>query len=148
MTNTFQSAVDGMAEPVDDHIDIFSRCDVGRRQQHVIAAAAVDRSARRITGKPAFERRRLDLVIELESRIERLSRGAIGDQLNRPEQAAPADVADVPVIAKTVGQLPLEMTAEFLHPVQQPFLADNPLHFDLLRTRGPLRSTRFPYPTL
>src|ERR1700741_4099103 len=119
MTNTFQGAVDGLAKPVDDHVDIFSRRDIGRRQQHVIAAAAVDRAARRIAGKAALERRRLDFLVELESGIERLSRGAIGNQLDRPEQAAPTDVADMPVIAKTVGQSPLEMAAEFLYPVEQ-----------------------------
>src|SRR6476620_7802506 len=144
MTNTFQGAVDGLAEPVDDHVDIFSRRDIRWRQQHVIATAAVDRAARRITGKAALEPRRLDLAVALESGIERLSLGAIGHELDRPEQAAPADVADMPVIAKTVGQPPLEMTAKFLHPVEQPFFSDHPLHFKRRRTGERVREIGVP----
>ena len=36
----------------------------------------------------------------------------------------------MPVIAKALGQSMLEMSAEFLHAVEQPLLADDPLHFE------------------
>ena len=85
----------------------------------MVAAAAVHRAAGRITGEAAFERGGLDPLVELEGWIERLAAGAIGDQLDGLEQAAPADIADVPVIAETLGQPPLEMTAEIPDPFEQ-----------------------------
>src|SRR5665811_2115539 len=93
-----------MVQPVDDYVDIVRRRDVGWREQDMIAAAAVHRSARRVAGKPAFERRGLDPLIELERGIERRARCAIGNQFDGLEEAAPTDVADVPVIAEALGQ--------------------------------------------
>ena len=49
--------------------------------------------------------------MELQRRIERRALAAIGDQLDRPEQAAPADITDMPVIAEALGQATLELTA-------------------------------------
>ena len=109
VTDTFQRAVDGVAQPVDDHVDIVRCRDIGRREQDMIAAAAVHGSAGRVAAKPAFERGGLDPLVELERGIERRARGAIGNQFDRLEQAAAPDVADMPVIAETLGQPPLEM---------------------------------------
>ena len=117
--DTSQCAVDRGAEPVDDHVDVIRRRDVGRREQDVVAAAAVHRPAGRVAGKPALERGGLDLLVELEGGIERLAAGAVGDQLDGLEQAAPADVADMAVIAEALGQPPLEMTAELPDAVEQ-----------------------------
>src|SRR4029078_4449991 len=100
MTNTFQRAVDGMAEPVDDHIDIFRRRDIGRREQDVIPPPAVPRYRTRVATKPAFEGCGLDPQIELERGIERRARGAVGDPFHRPEQAAPTGGAHTPGIAE------------------------------------------------
>src|SRR5450756_1185200 len=96
----------------------------------MIAAAAVDRSARRVAGQSVFERRGLDPLVQLERGIERRARGTVGDQLDGPEQAAPADVADMPVIAEALGQPPLEMIAEVLDPVEQLLFADDLLHLE------------------
>src|SRR5437588_12206001 len=82
MTNTFQRSVDGLAEPVDDHVDILRCRNIGRRQQHVVAAAAIRRSARGVTGKATLEGSRLDPRVELERGIERFTAGAIGHQFD------------------------------------------------------------------
>ena len=111
MTNTLQGDVDGLAEPVDDHVDIAVAADVRRRQHDVIADAAVHGAAHRIAGKPARKRLGLDARMQLERGIERRSRGAIGDELDRLEQAAAPDIADMTVIAETFGQPPLEARA-------------------------------------
>ena len=57
--------------------------------------------------------------MELERGIERGARGAIGHQFDGLEQAAPANVADMPVIAEAFGQPPFEMRAAILDPVEQ-----------------------------
>src|SRR5260370_10923123 len=99
----------------------------------MIAAAALHGSARRVAGKPAFERRGLDPLIELERGIARRARCAIGNQFDGLEEAAPTDVADVPVMAEALGQPPLKMIAKVLYPVEQLLFADNLLH---LKRRG------------
>src|SRR5712675_83757 len=96
----------------------------------MIAATAVHRSAPRIAAKPAFEGYSLDPLIELERGIERRARGAVGHQFDGLEQAASADVADMPVIAEALGQPPLELRAALLHALDQSFLDDNLLHFE------------------
>src|SRR5450759_4109017 len=133
MTNTFQRIVDGMVQPVDDCVDIVRRRYVGWREQDMIAAAAVHRPARRVAGKPAFERCGLDPLIELERGIEWRARSTIGNQFDGLEEAAPTDVADVPVIAEALGQPPLKMIAKVLYPVEQLLFANNLLH---LKRRG------------
>src|SRR5438445_1292469 len=112
MTHTLQRAVDGLAQAVDDHIDIVRRRDIGRREQDVIAAATVHASARGIAAKAAFEGDGLDALVQFQRGIERRAVTAIGDELDGLEQAAPPDVADMPVITKTLGQPPLELSAE------------------------------------
>ncbi len=74
----------------------------------MVAAAAIHCPACRITGEAVFERGGFDPLVELEAWIERLAGGAIGDELDGLEQAASADVADVPVRDKYVraGKLP------------------------------------------
>src|SRR5260370_6851534 len=99
----------------------------------MIAAAALHGSARRVAGKPAFERRGLDPLIELERGIERRARCAIGNQFDGLEEAAPTDVADVPVIAEALGQPPLKMIAKVLYPFEQLLFAVNLLP---LKPRG------------
>ena len=78
----------------------------------MVAAAAIHGAAGRIAGKPAFERGGLDLLVELEGGIERLAGCAIRHQLDGLEQAAPADIADMAVIAEALGQPPLEMIGQ------------------------------------
>ena len=75
----------------------------------MVASLTVYGSAGRITGQAAFERGGLDPLVELERRIEWRACAAIGNQFDGLEQAAPADIADVPVIAEALGQPPLEV---------------------------------------
>src|SRR5215216_6998257 len=109
MAHTLQRAVDGLAKPVDDHVDILRRRDIGRREQDMIAAAAVHASARGIAAEAAFESDCLDALVQFQRRIERRAGGAVGDEFNGLEQAAAPDVADVPVIAEALGQPPLKL---------------------------------------
>src|SRR5882724_12015764 len=102
MTHTLQRTVDGLTQPVDDHVDILRCRDIGRREQDMIAAATVHASARGITAKPAFEGHRLDPRVELQRGIERRAGCTIGNQLDGLKKSAPSDIADMPVIAKTL----------------------------------------------
>ena len=99
----------------------------------MVAVATVHGSACRITGKAALERRGLDPLVQLEAWIERRAAGAVCDNLDGLEEAAPADIADVPVIAEALGQSQLEIAAEILDPFQQSVFNDNPLHFERRR---------------
>src|SRR5712672_4598192 len=94
----------------------------------MVAAAAIHRPACRITGEAVFERGSLDPLVELEAWIERLAADAIGDELDGLEQAASADVADVPVIAEALRQSSLEVTAEIPDPFEQFLFSYDPLH--------------------
>src|SRR6266446_6754982 len=85
----------------------------------MVAAAAIHGPAGRVTGEAAFERGGLDPMVELEAGIERLAAGAIGYQLDGLEQAAPSDIADMPVITEALGQPSLEMAAEILDPLDR-----------------------------
>src|SRR6266478_1172788 len=99
----------------------------------MVAAAAIHGPGGRVTGEAAFERGGLDPLVELEAGIERRAAGAIGDQLDGLEQAAASDIADVPVIAETLGQPPLEGAAEIPDPFEQLLFTDNPLHLQRRR---------------
>src|SRR4051794_2103280 len=94
----------------------------------MVAAPAVHRAAARITGETVFKRRRLDALVQLETGLERRAAGAVGDQLDRLKQPAPADIADVPMIAETLGQPLLQVSAQGTDPIEQLLLIDDPLH--------------------
>ena len=99
-----------MTQSIDDLVDIVRCCDIRGRKQDMVAALAICGSTGRITGKAAFECGGLDPLIDLERRIERRARAAIRNQLDGLEQPTSPDIADVPVIAKTLGQPPFEVT--------------------------------------
>ena len=120
MTNVFQCAVDCDTEPFHDHVDVAGRRDIGRGEQHMVAALAVGSAAGRIAAEPASERRGLDPLMQLQLGIERLPCAAVSDQLDPPEQAAAPDVADMAVIAETLDQPLLELAAALLDLVEQP----------------------------
>ena len=89
-----RSTIVSMAARIDDE---------GRRQQHVVAAHAVDRPAHRIDHQPARHRFALDARMQLQFRVERLLAAAIGDELEALEQAASAHVADEGMIAEPLA---------------------------------------------
>src|ERR1041384_2504018 len=97
-TETADRGIDRVAEPFDDRIDLLRVDDEWRREQHMVAARAVDGAAGRIDHHAARHCLALDARIELELGIERRLRRAILDELDTHEQAASADVADVGVI--------------------------------------------------
>src|SRR5260221_8964320 len=99
----------------------------------MIPLAAVHSSAHRVATEPAFEGCGFNPQIELERRIERRARGAVGDQFDRLKQAAAADIADMAMIAEALGQPPFELRATRLHFVEQSLLADDLLY---LQRRG------------
>src|SRR6185437_2424469 len=51
LTDAFQCLVHGAAESIDDHVDVVRRRNVGRREQHMVAAAAIRGPAGRITAE-------------------------------------------------------------------------------------------------
>src|SRR5882757_2455004 len=96
----------------------------------MIPAAAIHASASGIAAEAAFERDRLDALVQLQRGIERRAGGAIGDEFDGLEQAAAPDVADMAVIAETLGQSPFELSAESPDPVEQLLVVDHPLHLE------------------
>src|ERR1700758_2330061 len=96
----------------------------------MVAAATVNRSSGGIACEPLGKGCRLDLLVQLERGIERTFGGAIRHQLDRPEQAASADVADMTVIAETFGKPLLELPAALLDPIEQIVVADDVLHLE------------------
>ena len=105
-----------------------ARRDVGRRDDDVVALLAVDRAAHRIAGQAARDGLRLDALVQLQRRIEDRLGGAVGDELQRPEQAAAANVADMAVVAEAFLQGGLQRCAHRADVVQQVVLADDSLH--------------------
>src|SRR6266702_6746644 len=115
MTDTLQSIVHGKAQPIDNHVDVVCCRDIGRREQHMVAALAIRSAAGRVAAEPAGKRSGLDLLVKLERGIERGATGAIGHQLDRPEKSTAPDVADVTVITEALRQAAFELGAARLH---------------------------------
>src|SRR4051812_10485025 len=76
-----QSVVHRRAQAIDDLVDLALSHDERRRQQHMVAALAVDRAAHGIDHQAARHRGLLHLRMELSGRIERRLGQAILDQL-------------------------------------------------------------------
>src|SRR5205809_7393498 len=96
----------------------------------MITAATVHAAARGLAAEDSLERERLDPLVQSRRRIERGTGGAIHDEFDGLEQAATPDVADMPVITKTLGQPPLELSAKTLDPVEQLLVIDHPLYLE------------------
>ena len=92
------------AEPLDDLLELAVADDVGRRQQQMVARAAVDRAAHRIAQQPARHGLGLDPRVQPVLGRERPLARAVGDELQALEQAAAADLADVRMIAEARGR--------------------------------------------
>ena len=94
--------IDGVqASSSDQRVELGIRDDERRRQQHMVAVAAVDRAAHRIDHQAAAIASRLDARMQLQRRVEgRLAwrgRAPARSPWNRP---AAADVAHVRVRAE------------------------------------------------
>jgi len=104
MCDVFDCGIDRIAQPLDDHLDVARRADVRRRQQHMVAAQPVHGAAARVAGEAVRKSRALDARVHFQFRIERCLAGAIRDNLDAVEQAAPAHVADVVMVAETLDE--------------------------------------------
>src|SRR5262245_54232838 len=94
--------IDRVAEALHDGIDQGRIHDERRRQQHVIAARAIDGASHRIHHEAARHRLALDARMQVELRIERLLAVPIGDQLEALQQPASAHIADERMIAEAL----------------------------------------------
>src|SRR5262249_8973232 len=139
MAHTLQRGVDGLAKPVDNHVDIVRCRDIGWREQDMVAAATIHSPARGVATKAAFEGDSLDALVKLERRIERRAGGAGADHLDGLEQAAAPDVADMPVIAEPFGEPPLELAAEIPDAIEQLLVVDHALDFERRRAGHRMR---------
>src|SRR5947209_369826 len=106
-----QGLIDRIAEAFDDDIDVLSRRNEGRCDQHMIAADAVDGSAHGIDYQSVAHGLSFDADIELEHRIERLLRVAVGNQLDRLKETPAADIADMMMIAEPLAEAVPKMRA-------------------------------------
>src|SRR6266536_1366047 len=120
--------VDRFAEPLYDSVQQWRVHDEGRRQQHMIAAHAVDRPAHRIDHQAARHRLALDSRVQLQPGIKRLLGAAIGDQLEALEQTASAHIAHVGMISEPLVEAAREVCALHPHVRQQLVAAYHPLH--------------------
>ena len=118
-----------VAETLDDCIDIRGGDDVGRREDDMIALLAIDRAAHGIGGEPAGKGFSFYAFIDLERGGENLLGGTVGDEFERPEQAAAADVADMAVVAEPVVQRGFQALAHQADVFDQIILLDDALHF-------------------
>ncbi len=115
-------------EPLDDGVDVCGVGDEGRRQQHVVAAHAVEGAAHRIDHQAAGHGLLLDAGVQLVLRIERLLAAPVCHQLDGLEQAASPHVADVMVVAEALAQAPRQVLALAAHVGQQIVAPDHLLH--------------------
>src|SRR3569832_1155696 len=99
-----QCSVDRPAQPVDDLGDIGCGHDVGRRHDDVVAADAVDRAGGRIDVDALVEAGFLDPLVDPGVRVEWALGAAVLDELQRLEQAAAPDIADMRMVAEAVQQ--------------------------------------------
>lgn len=88
----------------------------------MVATPAIDGAAAWIASEAQLQRRFLDLQVQLKRGIERQLAAAVGDQFDRLQQTASANVADMAVIAEAVVEAPLQMPTEC--PSQDAFATD------------------------
>src|SRR5688500_18082428 len=112
-----ESRREGEFQRGNQFVDLRGLEDVGRGKQHMVAALAVDRTRHRVAQEASVERRLLEPRMNASRRVERLLACALVDELERPEKAAPTDVADVRMLSKSGAQRALERLAHRFHPV-------------------------------
>src|SRR5216684_6884275 len=126
--STRRRGVDRFAKPFHDRVQQRRLHDEGRRQQHMIAAHAIDRAAHRIDHQAAGHRLALDSRVQLQPGIKRRLGAAIGDELEALEQTASAHIAHVGMIAEPLVEPAREVGALRPHVGQQLVAAYHALH--------------------
>src|SRR5262249_18693301 len=134
VSKAFECILDGRAEPIDDQIDIACGRNIGRREKHVISAVTVDGPTRRIACQAKVKGRLLDSLMQIKVGIEWSSACSVFNQLDRLEETAASYVANVPMVAKPLGQFPFQHLAQRSDLLKEPLLLDDPLHFERRRT--------------
>ena len=94
----------------------------------MVAIAAVDRAAHGVAQHAVLHGLRLDLRVQLESRVKGRLAGLVLHQLHAPEQAAATDVANMRVAVETGMQLLLQVSATRQHLRHQVVALDHFLH--------------------
>lgn len=96
----FHRGIDGVAQPLDDGVDVGGRRDERRGDEHVVAAPAIDGAAHRVDHQSVGHSRLLDSRVQLQRRVERRLGAAACNEFDGLEQAAAAYVADIVVVAE------------------------------------------------
>src|ERR687898_2412815 len=108
--------VDRAGELARELVELRFADDEGRRQQDVVAAPAVDRALHGVAHEAVRHGPRLDAAREPQSGRERLLALPIGHDLQALEEAAPANVADIGMVAETGLETRPELGAHARHP--------------------------------
>lgn len=119
--------INRVAQSFHNVIDGCTVNDKRWRNQDVVASTPVGGPRSRIDTQPAFHCGAMDAV---GSRVRRCEWGlliAVGDQLDRPEEAAAANIADIGVIAEAFLQGTLQPLALAPDIRQQAITTDHPL---------------------
>ena len=130
-----ERGIERPAKAIYDSVDLAALDDEGRSQKDVVALNAVDRAAHRVDHQAQRHRLALDAGMEFGRGIERPFAGAVADQFERPEEAAPANVADKRVLAEAFLETALKPGAHLGHVGEQPIPPDDVLHRER-RRRG------------
>src|SRR5678815_4639693 len=126
--------IHGVAEAFHYGIDVGGRRDIGWGDADVVTVLAVHGAAHWVDRQAAREGGFLDALVQFQGEIERRLGGAVGDQFDRLEQAAAADVADVAVVAEAFGEAGHQSRAHGVDVVDEVVVADDVLHGERLMT--------------
>jgi len=98
-------------EALHDRVDLAPVDDEGRGQKNVVAVNSIDRPAHWIDHQTQRHRLALDARMQFGRGIKRPLAGAVADQLKRPKETAPANVADGGVLSEALLEAPLKPCA-------------------------------------
>ena len=124
----FRHSIHRVSQELDDAIDVPVLRDVGRRDQHVISAAAVDGAAHRVARKPPAQRFGLDARMHLESVWKRRLGATVCDDLNRLKEPTAANVANMRVSGETFAQTRGQSRTQSPYCLQKTLVGDYALY--------------------
>src|SRR5262245_52016224 len=120
--------VDCLSETFDGCVDLRGVNDERRRNQNMVTPRAIHRAAHWIDHQPPRHRFAFDAGMHLQFRVERLFDAAIEHQLDAVKQAAPADIADIRMIAETLAQSARQVSTLLAHVGEQVVAINDLLH--------------------
>src|ERR1041385_6215968 len=107
--------IDRISQSLDDRVYPGVVDDKRRREEHVISARAVDRSAHRINQQSARHGFVLDPCMQLARWIKRLFGATIGHDLDPLKQTTAAQIADKRMIAEPLVETARKIAALTAH---------------------------------